>query len=123
MSSKEPVQTVVELYETLRDSRIEDMLALVDPEVICKPLVRPGLSVYYRRDGMIRLCCDLHTAYGQYQIEINEITEQDGPQVTVQARILPEPARKQPPRSVRSVYTFRHNLIASIESLNDTSTL
>jgi hypothetical protein len=120
MSGKEPIQMVVELYETLRDSRIEDMLALVDPEVVCQPLVRPGLTVYYGHSGMIQLDLDIHHAHGRYQIEIDEITEYDGPQVTVQARILPEASYRQPPVSVETVYTFRGNLIVSIESLDDT---
>jgi hypothetical protein len=44
-----PARAVVALYEAIRDSRIEDVLALVDPDVTCKPLVRPGLSAYQGR--------------------------------------------------------------------------
>ena len=67
------------------------MLALVDPDVACQPLVRPGLAVYYGHDGMIGLVHDMHAVHGSYQVEIAEITEEDGPQVTARAVIVPEP--------------------------------
>jgi SnoaL-like domain len=110
-----PVRTVLALYEAIRDSRIADVLALTDPDVACQPLVRPGLSVYYGHDGMAELVRDMHAAHGRYQVEIAEITENDGPQVTVQAVIVPEPGHGQP-RPVSSVYAFRGSLITSIES-------
>ena len=113
---------VLEFYETLRESRINDMLGLVDPDVVCQPLVRPGLSLYSEYDGIIRLDSDIHALHGRYQIEINEVTEQEGSQVTVQARILPEPGRRQPPLPVTSIYIVREGLITSIESLDDTGT-
>ena len=119
MSKIEPVQVVLEFYEALRESRINDMLGLVDPEVTCQPLVRLGLSLYSGYDGIIRLDSDIHALHGRYQIEINQVTEEEGPQVTVQARILPEPGRGQPPLPVTSIYAVRNGLIASIESLSE----
>jgi len=73
LSESKPVQVVLEFYETLRDSRINDML------------------------------------------------RQEGSQVTVEARILPEPGRRQPPLPVTSIYIVRDGLITSIESMADTS--
>ena len=102
MNESVPIQVVLEFYETLRDSRINDMLGLVDPEIVCHPLVRPGLTLYSGYDGMI---------------QIDMITEQEGPQVTVQAKIVPEPGRGQSPLPVMSVYKIRDSLITSIESL------
>jgi hypothetical protein len=122
LDESEPVQVVLEFYEALRESRINDMLGLVDREVVCQPLVRPGLSLYSGYDGMIRLNSDLHALHGRYQLEINKVTEQEGPQVTVQATILPEPGREQPPLPVTSIYLVRDGLITSIESLDDTGT-
>jgi hypothetical protein len=121
LDESEPVQVVLEFYEALRESRINDMLGLVDREVVCQPLVRPGLSLYSGYDGMIRLNSDLHALHGRYQLEINKVTEQEGPQVTVQATILPEPGREQPPLPVTSIYLVRDGLITSIESLDSTS--
>ena len=45
MTESEPVQVVLEFYEALRASRINDMLGLVNSDVTCRPLVRPGLSL------------------------------------------------------------------------------
>jgi SnoaL-like protein len=121
LSEIEPVQVVLEFYEALRESRINDMLGLVDPEVVCRPLVRPGLSLYSGYDGMIRLDSDIHALHGRYQMEIGQVTEQAGSQVTVQATIHPEPGRGQPPLPVTSIYLVRDGLITSIESLDSTS--
>jgi ketosteroid isomerase-like protein len=110
-----PVRAVLELYAAIRDRRIADVLALTAPEVTCEPLVRPGLAVYEGHDGMTRLVSDLHAVHGDYQVAIVEVTEQPGPQVTVVARLVPEPGRGRPV-PVRSVYTFRDGLITSIES-------
>jgi hypothetical protein len=110
-----PVQAVLALYAALRDSRIADVLPLVDPRVECLPLVRPGLSSHYGHDGMADLARDMHAVHGRYQVEIPEITEQDGPQVTVRAVIVPEAGHGQPV-PVTSVYTFRSGQIATIES-------
>jgi hypothetical protein len=121
LNESEPVQVVLEFYEALRESRINDMLGLVDAEVVCQPLVRPGLSLYSGYDGMIRLDSDLHGLHGRYQIDIDKVTEQEGAQVTVQATIHPEPGRGQPPLPVTSIYIVRDGLITSIESLDGTS--
>ena len=113
-----PVRAVLALYEAIRDSRIADVLALVDPDVACQPLVRPGLTVYYGHDGMAELVHDMHAVHGCYQVEIAETTEEDvpdGPRVTVRAVIVPEPGRGRP-LPVNSVYGFRGGLITSIES-------
>jgi hypothetical protein len=122
VTSRDPVEVVVALYEALRDSRTKEMLALVDPAVICRPLVRPGITQYFGYSGMILLDRDMHAAHGRYQIEIGTITVQDGPQVTVEAVIVPGPGCTHPPVSVTSVYTLRGGLITWIESLDDTGT-
>jgi len=110
-----PVQVVLDLYEAMRERRIEDMLALVHPDVTCQPVVRPGLTTYAGHDGIARLALDMHATHGHYQVTITSITEQPGPQVTVQAWIVPEPGRGQQ-LPVRSVYTLRESLITTIES-------
>jgi hypothetical protein len=122
LNGSHPVQVVLEFYETLRDSRINDYLGLVDPEVACQPLVRPGLNLYSGYDGMIRLDGDMHALHGRYQIEIDQVTEEEGPRVSVQATILPEPGRGQSPLPVTTIYLVRDGLIISIESREATST-
>jgi hypothetical protein len=115
-------QVVTELYETLRDSRIEDMLALVDPQVICLPLVGSGRGVYEGHNGMVRLDHDMHTAHGNYTVNVDKITVRNGGStVMVQAVIMSDLGRGQPPLPVRSVYTLHGGLITFIESLPATS--
>ena len=110
------VQKVLDFIAAVRDERIEDMLALVDPEIICVPLVRPGLSVYEGHDGMARFVSDMHAAFGRYQIEIDKISERDGARLAVQARILPESGhRPMTPTSILIVFTLCDGLITSME--------
>jgi hypothetical protein len=104
---KTPVQVVMELYEAMRDARIEDMLELVDPEVTCAPVHRPAVAEYRGHEGMTRLTADMHAAHGQYKVEIAEAGQDDESQVTVQAWIVPQPGRG-PQFPVRSVYRL-HN--------------
>jgi len=108
-------QVVLDFYAAVRDQRIGDILALVDPQVVCHPLVRPGLSVYRGHDGMIRLSEDMHALHGQYDFEIDQVAE-DGDKITAFARILPEAGLGQQELPVMSVYVLQDGLIVSIES-------
>jgi limonene-1,2-epoxide hydrolase len=113
-----PAQVVLEFYAAIRDRRIDDILALVDPQVVCHPLVRPGLSVYRGYDGMIRLSEDMHAAHGEYDFTADRITE-DGATVTVHARIVPGTGQDVLP--VTTEYTLQDGLILTIESEQDSS--
>jgi SnoaL-like domain len=115
-----PVQVVLDFFAAVRDQRIKDVLALVDPEIVCMPLVRPGRTLYEGHDGMVRFVNDMHAAFGSYQFEMHKITEQEGPQVTAQARMLPESGRRPlPPLSVVVVFTLRDGLITLAEGNED----
>ena len=52
------VQVVTDFFAAVRDQRIKDLLALVDPEIVCRPLVRPGRSLYEGHEGMVRFVSD-----------------------------------------------------------------
>ena len=70
---------------------------------------------------MIKLVDYMHDLHGDYQIEVDDITERDLPKgkvkVTVQVRILPEPGRGQPPEvPVTSVYTIQDGMITWVDS-------
>lgn len=110
------VRAVLAFVAAVRDGRPEDAFLLVDPQVICFALVRPGLSVYHGHRGVASLVTYVHAAYGNYQVEIDEITQGPGTEVTVRARILPEPGYQQPPPPIVTRYTFRDGLITAIES-------
>ena len=90
-------------------------------EVVCFPLVRPGQAVYHGHNGMIKLVDYMHDLHGDYQIEMDDITERDLPKgkvkVTAQVRILPEPGPGRVPEvAVTSVYTVQDGLITWIDS-------
>ena len=111
-----PVSVVLALTKAMRDDRADDVLALVDPGVIYKPLDPSGPGGYRGHEGMISLVQDVHATYGNYQIEIVEVTEEPGPEVTVQTWVVPEPGRGLP-FPMRLMYTLRDGLITSIQSL------
>jgi hypothetical protein len=110
------VKAVLELYAPMRDGRIQDVLALTAADVICQPLVRPGLTQYQGHMGMAGLVRDMHTVHGRYQVAVIEVTEQPGPKVTARARIDPEAGHGQP-LAVATEHLFRDGLIFWIESL------
>lgn len=109
-------QKALDFIAAVRDQRIVDLLALTDPGIICEPLVRPGRSLYEGHDGLVRFVGDMHAAFGHYQFEVDKITERDGAQLAVQARLLPESGREpMAPTSIIIVFTFRDGLIALAE--------
>jgi SnoaL-like domain len=111
-----PVPVVLALYEAMRDGQVEDVLALVDPGVVYKPLDHWGPGVYCGHEGMIRLVQDVHATYGDYQVKIVDVAEEPGPQVTVQVWVVPEPGRGlQFP--MRLMFTLGDGLVTSIQSL------
>jgi SnoaL-like domain len=118
---REAARVTLGLYAALRDGRIEDMLALLDPKVVCMPLVRPGLSVYYGHAAMIALVDDMHKRHGDYQVKVDRITQEDGPRgavkVTAQTRLLPEPGAGRPFEvPVTNECTVRGGLVTWIQS-------
>lgn len=115
-AGKTPTGIVLEFYAAIRDRQFEVFHTLVDLDVTCSPLVRPGLSTYYGYDGMIRLSQDMHAAHGCYHVTIDNITEEEDSRITVRATIFSEAALQCPPLAVTTVYGFRHGLIYSIES-------
>jgi hypothetical protein len=122
----DPVHLVLDLYAAIRDRRISDMLALLDPEVVCYPLVRPGQAAYYGYDAMVKLIDYMHDLHGDYRVEFDKITEQDVPRgdvkVTVRARIVPEARLGKPPVPVTSVYTIHNGQVTWIQSKPATDT-
>lgn len=114
--AKTPVQVILEVYAAIRDGNIGDLLALTDPTVDCRPVVRPGLSTYQGHDGMNQLVTDMHAAHGDYHVDIGSIKEQAGPVVTVHATITPGPGRARRPQFVTTVFTLRNDRITTIES-------
>jgi SnoaL-like domain len=121
---RSPAEVVSELMAAICDSRIEDMLALVHPQVMWLPVGRPGLTLYEGHAGMIRLVEDLSAAYGRFRLEVTEITAgtgkqaaaESGTQVTVRARVVRESEGADlAPLPITSVFTLRGGLVTSMD--------
>jgi hypothetical protein len=111
---KTPVQVVLEIYAAIRDGNVSDLLTLTDPRIACRPVVRPGLSIYHDHDGMAQLVTDMHAVHGDYHVDIGTVDEQPGPIITVHATI--NPVRAGRPQFVTTVFTLRKGRVATIES-------
>ena len=118
-STSPAIEVVLALHEAMRDSRAEDVLALVDPGVVYNTLDDSKLDLYRGHAGMIRLLQDVHATHGDYQVRIVEVIEEPGPRVTVQAWVIPEPGRGQQ-FPTRLMYTVHHGLVTSIQSIPET---
>jgi acetamidase/formamidase len=114
-----PEQVVRECLMAIRDGRVDDLLELVDPGVVCYPVFRPGRAAYHGREGMACLVGDMHSAHGDYEVDFGDVTVQYGAVVTVQATIVAGPGRDRPPLAVRTVFVFRGGRISRIESHPD----
>jgi hypothetical protein len=118
---RSPSELVSELIAAVSDARIEDLLALVDPKVVCIPATRPGLTVYNGHAGMAKLVADLKAAYGPHRIEIEDITEESGARVTARTRVVQESSQgARILQRVTSVYTLSSGLVTSIEGESGT---
>ncbi len=114
------LRAALDLYAAIRDNRPGDIAALTTPDVLCFPLTRPGRSKYEGHHGMSNLARDIHAAYGNYTITIIEATEHPGPMITIQARLTPQRGHGLP-FTVTTTYTFRNDLIATIDSSPDST--
>jgi hypothetical protein len=114
---KPSTQVVFELLAAIGDGRIEDMLALVHPEVVCQPIVRPGLSQYFGHPGMVDLVANLEAAYGHYWFQIDDMTADGETRVVVRGRVIrktDEGDMVLPSSTI--IYTVTDGLVAFIES-------
>ena len=87
------LDTVAEFFSAIRDRRIEDMLALVDHDVACNPLARPGLSTYAGHGGMIQFASDMHSVHGDFHLDIEKMVEDADSKVTATFAIFSAPGR------------------------------
>jgi len=111
------IEVVTQLIVAVGDGRREAVLALVDPNVVWRPVSRPGQSVYHGHAGMLRFMSDLHTAYGRFRIEVEYIMATSATEVVSRARPVREtPSGDQPGQSILSVYTIRDGRVICLES-------
>jgi ketosteroid isomerase-like protein len=120
---RSPAEVVGALLAAISDHRVGDVLALVDPQVVWVPAVRPGLSVYEGRAGVAQFMADLRAAFGRFRVVVRSITvegggdSQAGTQVTVRFGGVREVgAGQEPMPSLMAVFTVRSGLVTSMES-------
>ena len=112
-----PGQLVRDLITAIFDGRTDDVLALVHPGVVWRPVTRPGLSAYHGRAGTARMVADITAAYGHTQPEIVAISEDAPGQVRVEAivvRVTGDGEVAAPP--ITSVFTLEDGLVKLMES-------
>ena len=114
-NDRTPRQTVGAFYTAVRAGRLEEAVALTDPDVEIRPLLRPGRSVYLGHGGVGQLVHDLNKAYEGVEMEIGQIVVGNGPTVTMHVVLRPVNS-PEPPRPAAVVHTFRNGLILAIES-------
>jgi hypothetical protein len=110
------IKVVADLLAAIQDGRTDDMLALVDPQVIWKSSVRPGLSLYTGHAGLIEYCNDLRAALGSFRFEIQEITVVDQ-LVTVRIHMIRRTEQgEQPPDPADGIFTVINGLVVTMDS-------
>jgi hypothetical protein len=112
-----PSQIVTDLIAAISDGRTGDVQGLVHPEVIWRPLARPGLSQYDGHDGMVRFIADLRAAYGPYRVEIDDLTEETDTRVVVLAHVVHQTETgEQPGPATRSTFTLQDGLVFAMQA-------
>jgi SnoaL-like domain len=74
---KAPVEVASAMLTAIAGGRAEDAAALVDPQVVWVPSIRPGRTRYEGRAGVAQFVADLHAAYGRFRIVVHDITAGD----------------------------------------------
>jgi ketosteroid isomerase-like protein len=72
---KAPVEVASAMLTALADGRVEDVVALVDPQVVWVPSIRPGRTLYEGRAGVAQFVADLHAAFGRFRVVVHDITQ------------------------------------------------
>ncbi len=111
-----PTDVVARLYDALRDRDIAEIQAVTDPRVVCHPLVRPGLTMYFGHAGMIELAEDMHRVHGDYSVELLHIDEGHPGTVIVDAIIANPQTPHREPLRVLTTYEVSGGRITSIDS-------
>ena len=74
-----PAGVLGALLPAIAEGRVADVLALVDPQVVCITGTRPARSMYEGHAGMVQLIADLRAVYGRYRVEVDPDAGEGGP--------------------------------------------
>ncbi len=97
------------------------MLALVHPDVVWRPLTRPGRSEYVGHAGTRAMVDDLRRAMGDYRIDFESISELPNGRVLAVGEVV----RTTPNGEIRGprfdcLLTLRDRLVIALESTENT---
>jgi hypothetical protein len=111
------LEIVRALWLAHRESRIDDMLAMVRPDVHWYPLNRPGGSMYEGHDGVRRMLDHAARTNGLYWVELDEVTESSPNVIRAAARVV-RPSLHGPPEQlpIRLAITMRGGLVVRVET-------
>jgi ketosteroid isomerase-like protein len=81
-------EIVSALFFAHRENRIDDLLALVHPDVVWQPLTRPGRSVYFGYAGTRTMLGDLRAALGDFRVDFDEIIDLPDERVAARGQVV-----------------------------------
>jgi ketosteroid isomerase-like protein len=123
MHDKSAPEVVRALFLAHSEGRIDDVLALVHPNVVWQPLTRPARSEYLGHAGTRAMIDDLRAALGDFRVDFDAFTELPGGKVLARGEIVrstPEGEIFGP--SVGCVVTLSEGLIIALDSSEPSDT-
>lgn len=111
------IEIVRALWLAHRESRIDDVLAMLRPDVQWYPLSRPAHAMYQGHDGIRRMLENAATTNGLYWVELDDLVE-SGPDVIRAAARVVRPSAAGPPveLAIRLVIAMRGGLVIRVET-------
>jgi len=107
--------------QALREGRLDEMLALIHPDVVCYPLNRPGLTMYEGHAGTLRMQEDARRVVGDFQMDYDEIIELADGRVFTSGRLVRSvDGTDGGGAPINAMYGLRDGLIISLESQSAT---
>jgi hypothetical protein len=101
-----------------REGRIDDMLDLIHPRVLWRPLSRPGRSLYSGHDGIRRMLEDTRAANGNYWLELDDLSEPEPSFVLAKGRVVALDANgEMVALDIEMLIAMRDGLVHEVETL------
>jgi ketosteroid isomerase-like protein len=113
------VETVRAVWAAHAEGRIDDMVALLDLEVMWRPLSRGTQSLYFGWTGTRRMLAEMAQMHGSYMVVLDDVVERSPGQVEVRARM----ERVEPDGSTMSlpvwmIFALRDGVVITVDTRN-----
>lgn len=111
------IEIVRALWLAHREARIDDLLAMLRPDVQWYPLSRPAAAMYEGHDGIRRMLDHATTTHGLYWVELDDVTESAPDVIRAAARVV-RPSTAGPPTEldIRLVIAMRAGFVIRVET-------